>query len=166
MKEINIEECLEECIKHFGDSEYAPLAVFLGMTEALQMMLHSHHWETQGPTYFADHQLFQRLYTAMDAQIDQLGERVVGLSKEPKLVNYFSRMKVKQKFLETCTTPDPYMVVSLAAEKAYIHIGEKLMDRLKEAGLLTRGLEQMLGNILDVHETHVYLLDQRTKGMI
>ena len=58
------------------------------------------------------------------------------------------------------------MVVSLAAEKAYVHIGEKLMDRLKEAGLLTRGLEQMLGNILDLHETHVYLLDQRTKGML
>ena len=166
MKEINIEQCLDECTKHFGDSKFAPLAVFLGMTEALQMMLHSHHWETQGPEFFADHQLFAQLYTAMDAHIDQLGERTVGLSKEPKLVNYFSRMKVKQKFLETCTTPEPYMVVSLAAEKAYIAAGEKLMDRLKEAGLLTRGLEQLLGNILDVHETHVYLLDQRTKGML
>jgi hypothetical protein len=75
-------------------------------------------------------------------------------------------MKVKHNFLETCTTSDPYMVVSLAAEKAYVHIGGKIMDRFKEDGLLTRGLEQMLGNILDVHETHVYLLNQRTTGML
>ena len=166
MKEINIEECLQKCLMHFGDNDYAPLAVFLGMTEALQIIHHSHHWETQGPVYFADHQLFAQLYLAMDAQIDQIGERVVGLSKEPKLVNYFSRMKVKHNFLETCTTPDPYMVVSLAAEKAYVHIGGKIMDKFKEEGLLTKGLEQMLGNILDVHETHVYLLNQRTTGML
>lgn len=166
MKEINIDECLEECSKNFGDSEYAPLAVFVGITEALQMIHHSHHWETQGPEFFADHQLFSQLYTAMDAHIDQLGERTVGLSKEPKLVNYFARMKVKQKFLETCTTPDPYVMVSLAGEHAYIAVGEKLMERLKQADLLTRGLEQLLGNILDVHETHVYLLEQRSAGKL
>jgi len=161
MVELNVDQCLDECSELFGNHKYAPLAVFLGITEGLQMMIHSHHWETQGPNSYEDHKLFEQIYTAMDPQIDKLGEKVVGLSGEPKLVNYFPRMKVIQKFLETFTTPDPYVVVSLSAINGYISIGEKLMDRLKEANLLSRGLEQALGDILDVQETHAYLLMQR-----
>ena len=32
---------------------------------------------------------------------------------------------------------------------------------LEEKNLLTRGLEQLIGNILDKHEEHLYLLQQR-----
>ena len=34
---------LRDCCDVFGDSEWAPLAGFLAVTEALQMLHHSHH---------------------------------------------------------------------------------------------------------------------------
>ena len=37
----------------------------------------------------------------------------------------------------------------------------KNVDDLKEMGLLTRGLDNMIAGIEDKHESHVYLLKQR-----
>jgi hypothetical protein len=34
---------LEQCCSVFGDSEWAPLAAFLAVTEGLQVIHHSHH---------------------------------------------------------------------------------------------------------------------------
>ena len=53
---------------------------------------------------------------------------------------------------------------SMLAERSFQTAGAKLMDTLKERGLLTKGLEQCLGTILDTHETHIYLLKQRING--
>ena len=39
-----------------------------------------------------------------------------------------------------------------------------MMNLLKDKGLLSRGLEQLLGTILDNHESNVYLLKQRVKA--
>ena len=147
----------------FDNDEYAPLAIFLGCTEALQMIHHSHHWQTMGPSFFADHQLFQRLYTQVLEEIDLVGEKLIGVSKNPALTNYFARMKMIQKFLEMTTSPEDYITVSTKAEQTYLKVGEHLMDKLEQAGLLSRGLEQMLGNILDKHEEHLYLLVQRAQ---
>jgi hypothetical protein len=52
---------------------------------------------------------------------------------------------------------------ALRAELAFIKAGERMMNLLKDKGLLSRGLEQLLGTILDNHESNVYLLKQRVK---
>jgi len=161
MQELDLDKCCAEMSELFDNDPHAPLAVFLGCTEALQMIHHSHHWQTKGSVFFADHQLFERLYSQVLGEIDLVGEKLIGVSKKSKLTNYFARMKVIQKFLDSLTSPDDYVKVSFAAEQAYIKIGEHIMKKLEEAGLLTRGLEQMLGNILDKHEEHYYLLQQR-----
>lgn len=157
---------LKECCSVFGDSEWASLAGFLAVTEGLQMLHHSHHWQTKGDNFYGDHLLYQRLYEAVLGEIDLIGEKLIGVSKDVSLTNYFKRVKAMEMFLEAVTHSDkPYIVVSLEAEKTYMRMGEELMDELEQAGLLTRGLEQMLGNILDKHEEHVYLLLQRVKGL-
>lgn len=155
---------LEDCCSVFGDSEYAPLAAFLAVTEALQMLEHSHHWQTKGENFYGDHLLYQRLYEAVLAEIDLIGEKLIGVSKEAGLTNYFKRVRAMEMFLKAVTHSEkPYAVVTHDAELTYVRLGEELMDKLQQSGLLTRGLEQMLGNILDKHEEHIYLLDQRVK---
>jgi len=161
MQELDLDKCCAEMSELFDNDPYATLGMFLGCTEALQMIHHSHHWQTKGSVFFADHLLYQRLYTQILGEIDLVGEKLVGVSKKSKLTNYFLRMKVIQKFLDYWTTPDDYIKVSFAAEQSYVKIGEHIMKKLEEDGLLTRGLEQMLGNILDKHEEHYYLLQQR-----
>ena len=153
---------LEQCCSVFGDSEWAHLAGFLAITEALQMLLHSHHWQTKGENFYGDHLLYQRLYQDVQAEIDLIGEKLIGVSQEIGLTNYFKRVKAMEMFLKAVTHSDhSYAVVSYEAELAYVRLGADLMDHLDQAGLLTRGLEQMLGNIMDKHEEHIYLLDQR-----
>ena len=156
---------LEQCCSVFGDSEWAPLAGFLAVTEGLQMLHHSHHWQTKGENFYGDHLLFQRLYEAILAEIDLIGEKLIGVSQDVSLTNYFKRVKAMEMYLKAVTHSDqPYVVVSHDAELAYVRMGGELMDKLEQAGLLTRGLEQMLGNILDKHEVHIYLLEQRVKA--
>jgi DNA-binding ferritin-like protein len=156
---------LEKCCSVFGDSEWAPLAGFLAVTEALQMLAHSHHWQTKGENFYGDHLLYQRLYQDVQAEIDLVGEKLIGVSQDVGLTNYFKRVKAMEMFLKAVTHSDqPYIVVTHDAELAYVRMGGELMDQLEQAGLLTRGLEQMLGNILDKHEEHIYLLEQRVKA--
>ena len=157
---------MNKCCSVFGsDEKYCLLAVFLAYTEALQMLHHSHHWQTKGNIFYQDHLLFEKLYTGVAEDIDPVGEKLIGLSKHAKLTNYFHRMEVMNHFLDACTdTSKSYMEVSLAAEKAYIDAGEKIMKSLEKDELLTSGLEQMIGDILDKHEGFVYLLNQRLTG--
>ena len=160
----DLEQCCAEMMKLYDNHPYAPLAAFLAVTEAMQMLHHSHHWQTHGPEFYADHLLFERLYTTLLEEIDTVGEKLIGVSKEPKLTNYFTRMVAMNKFLKMVTTQEPYINVSFRAEQVYLAAGEHVMKALKEAGLLSSGLEQMIGNILDKHESHVYLLMQRVKS--
>jgi DNA-binding ferritin-like protein len=153
---------LEQCCSVFGNSEWAPLAAFLAVTEGLQVIHHSHHWQTKGENFYGDHLLYQRLYETVLAEIDLVGEKLIGVSQDVSLTNYFKRVKAMEMFLKAVTHSDqPYVVVSHDAELTYVRMGGELMDQLEQAGLLTRGLEQMLGNILDKHEEHIYLLEQR-----
>lgn len=155
---------LNQCCSVFGDTEWAPLAAYLAITEGLQMIHHSHHWQTKGENFYGDHLLFQRLYEAVLTEIDLIGEKLIGVSGDASLTNYFKRVKAIEMFLKAVTPRNqPYVVVSHDAELMYVRMGGELMDQLEQAGLLTRGLEQMLGNVLDKHEEHIYLLDQRVK---
>ena len=159
---MNIDNAWKSMVNLFEPSPYAQLAAFLAATEALQTIHHAHHWQTKGENFYGDHLLYQRLYETVLAEIDLVGEKLIGVSQDVSLTNYFKRVKAMEMFLKAVTHSDqPYVVVSHDAELTYARMGGELMDQLEQAGLLTRGLEQMLGNILDKHEEHIYLLEQR-----
>jgi DNA-binding ferritin-like protein len=140
---------------------YADLAVWLAFLRALGMVHQSHHWQTLGPAFYGDHLLFQRLYEAVGAEVDAVAEKLVGLDS-PALTNYFLQMKHMKAFMDAISNSEkPPMVVSLQAEMVLIAVGEMIQKRLEEEGLLTVGVANLLGDILDRHEGHVYLLQQR-----
>lgn len=162
---MEIDNTWKSMVDIFEPSPFAGLAAFLAATEALQMLEHSHHWQTKGENFYGDHLLYQRLYEQILGEIDLIGEKLIGLSQKTSLTNYFKRIKAMEIFLKSVTHKnEPYVVVSHDAELAYVRMGGELMDSMEKAGLLTRGLEQMLGNILDKHEEHIYLLDQRVQA--
>lgn len=160
----DLEGCCQEMSALYDNHPFAPLAIYLGVTEALQIIHHSHHFQTRGASFYADHLLFQRLYEGIAPEIDTLGEKVIGLTNEPKLTNYFVRMKVIQKFMEMVTTPDPYVVVSLKAEKLYLMVGKFILEHFEQNQLASRGLVNLVEGILDHHEENVFLLQSRLDG--
>jgi DNA-binding ferritin-like protein len=161
---------LEDLYMTYGDSKYAELGLFIDLLRALSMLHHTHHWQAQGSQFYGDHLLYQRLYELADGQIDMVGEKAVGLGS-PELVLPRHSLENMRRYIEALEDADvmdaPALKMakrSLLAEKSFITAGEKMMDQLKSKGLLTRGVEQMLGTILDQHEGLVYLLKQRVSG--
>lgn len=144
-----------------SDHPYADLAVWLGFLRALGMIHHSHHWQTMGSPFYADHLLFERLYKAVQDEVDTVGEKVVGIDS-PALTNYFLQLTHMKAFMKKISNREkPPMLVSLNSEFLFVAAGELVSDRLREAGLFTSGVANMMGDILDRHESHVYLLQQR-----
>lgn len=161
---------LEDFFMTYGDSKYAELGIFIDLLRALSLLHHTHHWQTQGPQFYGDHLLYQRLYELADGQIDLVGEKAVGLGS-PELVLPRHSLENMRRYIEAVEDGDimdaPALKMakrSLLAEKSFITAGEKMMDQLKSKGLLTRGVEQLLGTILDEHEGVLYLLKQRIAG--
>ena len=158
---------LEDFFMTYGDARYAELGIIIDLLRALSMLHHTHHWQAQGSQFYGDHLLYQRLYELADGQIDMVGEKAVGLGS-PELVMPRHSLENMRRYIEAVEDSDimddaalKMAKRSLLAEKSFITAGEKMMDQLKSKGLLTRGVEQMLGTILDEHEGVLYLLKQR-----
>ncbi len=162
---------LEDFFMTYGDSKYAELGVFIDLLRALSLLHHTHHWQTQGPQFYGDHLLYKTLYELADGQIDGVGEKAVGLGSTDLVMSKHS-LENMRRFIEavedTSEVQDTAALKmakrSLLAEKSFITAGERMMDQLKSKGLLTRGVEQLLGTILDTHEGVLYLLKQRVAG--
>lgn len=156
----------------YGDSQFAELAVFLDFLKSLRMLHHQHHWQIAGANSYSDHLLMQRLYEGIDPEIDSVGEKTVALGSEDLVVVRRS-LENMTKFLNAIQdSPDspedsPSLAKikkSLLAERSFITAGEKLIGMLRSKNQLSAGVENLLAGILDAHETHVYLLQQRVKS--
>src|SRR4051812_18132683 len=50
----------------------------LGKLRLLAMYYQTAHWQSKNPIFYSDHLLFDRLYNAVNAEIDGVAERAVG----------------------------------------------------------------------------------------
>jgi DNA-binding ferritin-like protein len=153
-------EMLQHCSQLHPGEEYSELGVLLGYLRSLGLIHQSHHWQTSGDNYYSDHLLFERVYGNIQGEIDILGEKIVGLGGL-KLTNYFVQMKHMDTFLNEVSKGHSLTKESLDAEILFVAVGELVVKILLEKDLLTRGLEQTLGSILEKHEESLYLLHQR-----
>ena len=159
---------LDDLLISYGDEKYAEVALCIDLLRALSFLHQTHHWQSAGPDFYSDHLLFERLYNTVNTQIDKVAEKSIGLGNSG-LVHYKHSLDNMPKFLFAIddanilsdSLSQKMVKKSLVAEKSFLAAGEKIMDILKEKGQLTRGLEQLLGTILDEHEGLVYLLKQR-----
>lgn len=149
------------CIQFYPEQEYAELGVLLGYLRSLGIVHQSHHWQTLGKNYYGDHLLYERLYNDIVKEADLLAEKIVGVG-DARLTNYFAQLENMKCFLNGVSKGEELSVESYRAELMFLVAGELITELLERKGILTRGLEQSLGNILDKHEEHVYLLKQRT----
>lgn len=163
---IYVDKLINDCLLRCGNEKYAELVAVLGSLRALSILHQTHHWQAAGDSFMADHKLFEELYTASTEQIDPLAEKIVGLSGKPELVGFSRHVIGVSSFLSEVKahgTSDEPARRSLDAEKMFIALVESVMKRLEVRGLLSRGLENLLGGLADEHEKFVYLLGQRIK---
>lgn len=166
VNDIFVDKLLGDIKILYPNEKYFELAIIFCSLKGLSAIHQSHHWKAQGPMFNSDHELFNLLYTNTHNQIDGVVERTLGLSGIDTFADAEKLTAGSYKFMKLAkegSNTDVPCNVSLHAEEFFIDILEACMDNLQNNGLLSRGLEQLLGDIANIHENHVYLLSQRCK---
>ena len=143
------------------------LAWFLAMLRAAHQLHWTAHWQTHGPSFFADHLLFERLYNGVTEEIDGLAEKLVGINGMDA-VNPVNQMhavaELTDRWVQLWPDRTPEGLVGRAAQ-----IESDILEALREllnpgfSGL--PGLDNLLQGFADNHETNSYLLTQRAQSV-
>ena len=158
---------VENMLAAWGATRYAQLSVLLVHLRFLAMVHQTHHWTAKGDPFYGDHLLYERLYNAVIEDIDALAEKAIGLGNNdnvnlPLQVQQLNQMAQSYGMSSTIPQTTDLSKRSLLAEVSFLRCAAHCACSLKEQGLMTRGLDNMLQGIEDKHEGHVYLLKQRS----
>lgn len=164
--EPNIGIVTDNMVAEWGGIAYPQLSVILVYLRHLAMIHQNHHWVSKGEPFYGDHLLFQRLYDGVLEDIDSVAEKSIGLGSVANValpLHTQQLNKLLQNYGMVATIPQPADLArrSYSAEMNFLKVTSHLVEHLKECGILTRGLDNLLAGIEDKHESHVYLLKQR-----
>lgn len=164
--EPNAHIITDNLIAEWGDTPYPHLSVVLVHLKHLAAVHQNHHWTAVGDPYYGDHLLFQRLYECAAGEIDAVAEKAIGLGCTANVDLTLVHTQLLKLVVGAGTaTMMPHSTdlakKSLMAEMNFLLVMKHICDCLKECGLMTHGLDNLLAGIEDKHEGNVYLLKQR-----
>jgi len=141
------------------DTEKAPEVIqslqwLLALLRAMFTNYQESHWIFRG---YDNHLLFQRLYEAVDGEIDALGEKMVGYCGDA-VVNPVLDRQMQMYWTSRWTKVECPFHRGLEAEGDFQNVVSDLYDQLDEAGIMLMGMDDMLMSMSNTHDTHQYLL--------
>jgi DNA-binding ferritin-like protein len=138
----------------------------LASLHALRWLYHASHWKAAGPSFYGDHQLFERLYKgdpSIDDQIDMLAEKVsarFGASAiDPVALQQSAASSLSKAVAEGSTAAEH----GLSLERFIQKLIEETQAVLRANDLLSLGLDDFLMGLASERETAIYLLKQRSE---
>lgn len=164
--EPNLDIITDNMVSEWGSVPYPQLSVILVHLKFLAFVHQYHHWVTKGDPFYGDHLLFSRLYVGASEDVDSVAEKAIGLGSTSNVdlsLSTSQLFKLVQGYGMTSTIPQPteFAKRSYLAEMNFLKVAAHLAENLKECGLMTRGLDNLLAGIEDKHESNIYLLKQR-----
>lgn len=136
---------------------------------AIHLWFHGAHHATRGTGFSGDHvELYNRIYTEVQDEVDGAVEKIVGLFNDEKLACPRCITTKALEYLNNYESPveleaDQIPSVGLRMIKDYLDYLQNCVDNLEQSGKLTMGLDDQLYASANSHETYVYLLQQRIK---
>lgn len=139
------------------------LAGLLGCLRAAAWLHQTHHWQTAGTSFYADHLLFDRLYNDSLPLIDRLAERTVG-NGIPVTAGEQSQI-LSSSLAEVSVADGANAMVesSLVMELKLLSHLDSVYAALQSQSALSQGTDNLLQEIADKHEEFTYLLKQRSQ---
>jgi DNA-binding ferritin-like protein len=167
-KEENCPECQPDTTQRFYDSimsgmlgwtDYESLAFLCAVLRAVQKIEHAAHWRAS----YESHLLFQRLYEGISDEIDDVGEKCIGFGAEV-VCDTLDMTAIEQLVI----TRGQGIITDLSSciffEEMLVEVIDIVFDTLKESGLFTEGIGNMLAGMRDNHEKSLYLLKRRAEN--
>lgn len=167
--EPNVDIVADNMLSEWGQTPYAQLSLLLVHLRFLAFVHQTHHWTCKGDSFYGDHLLFEKLYNQTIEDVDELAEKAVGLGT-CDTVNLALQVKqlaqLTAQYGASMTIPQSGELArrSMMAEITFLKVAATVSCSLKEAGLMTRGLDNLLAGIEDRHEGHVYHLKMKCSG--
>lgn len=157
---------VDNLVAAWGGISYAELSVVVVHLRYLSLVHQTHHWTAKGDPFFGDHKLFEELYDTVSKEIDVVAEKSVGLGGEANVnlpLQISQVMKLCSAYGSPQTVPQSNDLAraSLVAEFNFLKILKAACDSMKSNCTETPGVENMLQQLFDTHERHVYLLKRR-----
>ena len=162
----NIDLVVDNFAAAWGGIAYAELSVVLAHLRYLAMLHQTHHWTAKGDPFWGDHQLFADLYATLVSEIDIVAEKAVGLGSEANVnlqlqVTQLLKLSHDKGLSQTIPQSSELAKSSLIAEINLLKILQAASESMTSNGTSTPGVENMLQQLFDTHEKHVYLLKRR-----
>ena len=137
--------------------------------KAVTSWFHAAHHLTKGVGFGGDHvNIYGKIYQEMEDDFDAIVEKGLGLCNDESLADplaIFSSASAMlgQYFQPSNSCPDKLAIAACELSKRYVDLLQQFYTRFESCGGLTMGLDDMMAAMANRYETHVYLLQQRTK---
>ena len=143
-------------------------AYHIAWLRVLEIWFHHAHWTTKGKTYYGDHLLFERIYNDVSELVDPIAEKAVAMVGASVADTHMCSKLIAEMI---CAYPSPsraneatmIAATGLALVKDYIETLEESYKKIKEAGAMTMGLDDLMMSHANKLEEFVYLLKQRVQ---
>jgi len=140
------------------------LRALMALLQAMYQHYYTAHWTTRGEPFYGKHLMFQRIYEAIDEEVDSLAEKLVAFFGA-EAVEPVALASLMQGWLQRWSSIEDLRRRSLQAEKDFQESLRLIYDQLEKEGSLTLGLDDFLAAIANTHETHTYLVQQSLGGV-
>ena len=149
-----------------GDPQVQPIFKtlmhqMLTLLLAQYLLFYAAHWKSKGTAFYADHNLFERLYGVVKGEVDDLAEKIVGYHGT-EAINIVELVSGAMGWLQSWEMGDEYES-ALKSEEAMQQLFRQVYEQLKATGALPLGLDDWMMSAANAHETHTYLLQQRLR---
>lgn len=118
------------------------------------------HWQASGPTFYADHLMFDRLYKSLKTEVDTLAEKMVSMFGG-KAVELSDQLEIQTYLASVWEKQQDLIVRALVIEEGIQRMFEATYEKLEEIGFMTLGLDDFIMGSASEHETNLYLIKQR-----
>lgn len=145
------------------------MSAYIGFLRAYHLWMHGAHNVAKGPGFAGDHaEIYGKIYTEVQDAIDGVIEKGVGVYQDEGIACPMRIVENAMTILDEWESPSDLpaeRIATLALEytRKLVKIGEGTATLLDEMEALTYGMDNMLADLVDTHESYVYLLQQRTK---
>ena len=161
---------VEKMVMDYNNATWCELPIIVSALRALSFTHQINHWVASGDPFYGDHLLFERLYNQSSGEIDTVAEKSVGLggssimNPSHQVAHEALLMQILCPSNSTLPNSEELARRSYEAEMHFMGILDILTKKMEMEGNWSIGVENMLGQIADTHESHVYLLKQRVVG--